>query len=115
MNKLFLGKAETVGQLRACLECFKNEVPLMVRNAPLPTLNLTHVDGVAHIEVDMTIPEFTKELVIEKQIEQETCKWKRVESQSNMKFAKNPHTSIEWNLGIITYCPSCGKEIEVVE
>ena len=77
MNKLFLGKAETVGQLRACLECFKNEVPLMVRNAPLPTLNLTHVDGVAHVEIDITIPEFMNVPVEEKPIEQETCKRKK--------------------------------------
>ena len=113
MNKLFLGKAETVGQLRACLECFKNEVPLMVRNAPLPTLNLTHVDGVAHVEIDTTIPEFMKEPVIEKPIEQETCRWKVI----NKSTISDPHTHVAWLRCISQYlfCPVCGKKIEVVE
>ena len=112
MNKLFLGKAETVGQLRACLECFKNEVPLMVRNSPLPALNLTHVDGVAHIEIDTTIPEFTKELVIEKPIEQETCKWKKHETMGGLL---NPHTQNWFRPEEMICCNTCGKKIEVVE
>ena len=54
-----LGQPTSVGQLREMLLCFCDDAPLMARNAPLPTIYYTMIDGAGHIEI--VIPNATRQ------------------------------------------------------
>ncbi len=46
------GQAMTIGDLRAFIEAYDNEIPLMVRNGPLPTVYYHCFNGIVYIEFD---------------------------------------------------------------
>lgn len=48
-----IGQPTTLGEFRRMTECFSDDAPLAVRNAPLPTLYYLSVDGWGHIEIEI--------------------------------------------------------------
>ena len=51
-DRVKIGPANTVGDIRRAIGFLSDECPIMVRNAPLPMMYLHLVDGAGHLEFE---------------------------------------------------------------
>lgn len=50
--RVTFGKVGTVGQLKEIIEGLSSDMPLMVRNCPIPTLHYHFFEGIAYLELE---------------------------------------------------------------
>lgn len=51
--RVTFGTPSTVGQLKEIIEGLSSDLPLMVRNGPLPTLHYHFFEGRAYLELEL--------------------------------------------------------------